>query len=130
MSSLKEQVGRTDTIKADYEKLLAEVCEKPELRMVRLNVSIDDCNQAEKLKAALVTESVNAIDSVVQQLGYKTVSRVRQGLEMAYSTVRVPRPVALTGFSGVAATSIGWKGEARGDGKESEPVEDQSMKTR
>lgn len=42
---------------------------------------------------------------------------------MAYSTVSVPRPVALTRVSGVADKSICWKDEAIGDEKKSEPAD-------
>lgn len=87
---LKEQVERADPEKVDSHKLVAEVCEESKQRLVRLNVAIVGRNRAWKLAHALVTESVNAVDAVVQQLGYDAASRLRQGLERAYSTVRVP----------------------------------------
>lgn len=58
--------------------------------MVRLNVALVARNPAETLTPSLVTESVNDVDAVFQQLRYDAVSRLRQRLRRAYSTVRVP----------------------------------------
>lgn len=66
---------------------------------------------------------VNTIDAVAQQLGYDAVRRLRQGLKRAYSTVRMPCPVALTRFIGVAATIIRWKGDESGNVKKSKLAE-------
>lgn len=70
-----------------------------------------------------MTESVNTVDSLVQQLGYDAMSRLRQGLERAYSTVRGPYPEASTSVSAVVATSVCWKGEGSWDDGESKPAE-------
>lgn len=59
----------------------------------------------------LVSEVVDAVDEVVQQLGHEVANRLRQGLVWAYLTVCVSCPVALTRISGVAVASILWKGE-------------------
>lgn len=98
--------------------------------MLRLHVAILGQNRAGKLKRALVTKSVSTVDAVVQQLGYAAVSRIRQGLEMAYSTVRLPCPVALTCVPVVAAMSIRAKGEGSGDEKESKLFEDRPTRAR
>lgn len=49
MSSLKEQVERTDKEKADSDKLVAQVREESEQRMARLNVALIGHNRAVKL---------------------------------------------------------------------------------
>lgn len=66
--------------------------------MMCLNVRIVARNRGEKLKSALVTESVNAADAVVQQLGYDARSRCRQRLERTCFIGRLPCLVALTRF--------------------------------
>lgn len=55
MLSMKEQVARANTEMVDSNKCVAEVCEEPEHRMVRLNVALVGRNRAEKLARSLVT---------------------------------------------------------------------------
>lgn len=118
VGSLKEQEARVDTEKAASSKPVVDVYEESEQCMVCLNVTMIGCNRAEKLIRALVKESVCAVDTVVQQMGYDAVSRLRHVLQRAYLTVSVPLPVALTRVSGVASTSMRRKGERSGDEKE------------
>lgn len=66
-----------DTEKAEFKKLVAEVREVVEQRMVRLNVVLVRRNLAEKVSRLLVTETAEALDVLVQQLGYDAVSRLR-----------------------------------------------------
>lgn len=82
---LKGRVERADTEKADYDKLVAEVGEQSERHIVHLNVALVGDNLAEKLRRFLVTEAVNAVDSVVQQLGYDAVSRLLLGRTQLYA---------------------------------------------
>lgn len=63
------------------------------------------------------------MDPVVQQFGYYAVSRLRQRLEMLYSSMHVPCPVALTRVRGVSTTSTSWKVEQSGNEKEAERSE-------
>lgn len=111
---MKEQVARADTEKMHSKNLFAEFCEESEQLMVRLNVARDSRNRVEKLTRSLVAESVNAVNSVLQQMAYDTVIQFQERFERTYSTVRVPFPVYLTRVSGVAATSIPWKGKKAG----------------
>lgn len=74
-------------------------------------------NRVEKLTCSLETQSVNTADPVVLQLCYNMVSLLQQGLERAYSTVRVPFVIAFTRVSGVVVTSIRWEDERGGDEK-------------
>lgn len=67
--------------------------------MIRLNVVSVGRNRAERLTRPLVTGSVNAVDCVVQQLNYDAVTRLQQGLERAYSTVRLPCSVVVARVS-------------------------------
>lgn len=112
-----------DTEKADFDELVAEVCEESVQHMVRLNVFIVGRNRAEKLARSLVAEPVIAVDVVAHQLGYDAVSRFRRGPERLYSAVSVPCSVGLTRISGVPATSIRRKDEGSRVSKESEPAE-------
>lgn len=85
--SLKEQVARGDTEKVDFDQPVAHVREKSEQRLVRLHVALVGHNWTDNLARSPATESINAVNSVVQQLCYDVVSRLRQGPESAYSTV-------------------------------------------
>lgn len=105
MESLKEEVARVDTVGEDSDKLLAQVRESEQLT-VNFNVAIVGRNFVERLRRSLVAESVSAFNAATQQVRYEVVSRIRQGLERAYYTVRVPYLVELTRVSGVAETSI------------------------
>lgn len=67
VASLKEQVARAGTEKADFEKLVDQACERSEQRLVRLNIALVGRTLAEKLTHSLVTDSVNAVDAVLQQ---------------------------------------------------------------
>lgn len=111
VTSLSDQAVGAVPEKAESHKIVANVCEKSEQLIVRLNVAVTGHNRAETLTRLLVTESINAFDAVVQQLEYDSVSRLRGRMEKKYMTVRVPSSVAFTFESGVAATSICWKGE-------------------
>lgn len=118
-----------DTEEADSDNPMAEVLEQSEQRMVRFNVALVGHNRAEKLALLQVTESASEVGAVVEQYGHDAVSRLRQGLEKAYSTVRMPCPVTLTRVSRIAATSIRRKGErSRYDG-ELEPAEGRPTET-
>lgn len=79
--------------------------------MVRLSIAIVGLRRAEKLTPSLVTETMNYVDVVVQRLGYNAVSWLRQVLERAYLTARMPCRMGLTSVSRVATTSICWKSE-------------------
>lgn len=96
VASLKEKVSRANAEKLDSDKVVAEVRKESEHLLVRLNVALVGHNLAERLTGSRVTESANAFDAVVQQLGYDSVSRLRQGLEIAYLAVRMPCQVAFT----------------------------------
>lgn len=86
--------------------------------MIRLNIAIVRLNRVEKLVRLLVSEFVNAIEAVVQQLGYDVLSWLRQGLKRAYSVGHLSCPVAPTYVSGLSTTSIRWKDEgSRNNGK-------------
>lgn len=111
-------------------KQIDEVREEAEQRMMRFTVTLVGRIRAERLTRLLVTESVKAIDAVVQQLVHDAVSRLRYGFERAFSTVCVPFPVASTRVSGVAVTSNCWRGERSGDHGESEPAEGCPPETR
>lgn len=126
---MKEQVARADTERADSNKLLAVVRKGSEQHMVRLDGTLVGPNWAEKLTRSRVTEFVNVVDAVAQQLAYDALIRLRQGLEKAYLTVRMPCPVSRTRVSGAAATSSSWKSERSGDEKESEPIEGRPTET-
>lgn len=65
MFSLKEEVVRADTEKADEEQKVAEVCKETEQHMVRLNAALAGRNRAEKWKRLLLMESVIAVDGIV-----------------------------------------------------------------
>lgn len=77
VASLKRQVARADTGKTDSNQLVAEMLEELGQRMMRLKLVIVGCNPSKKLTCALVIETVSAVDSVVQWLGYNAVSRLR-----------------------------------------------------
>lgn len=130
VASLKETVARIDMEKAEYEKLVAQVREQSKQRMVHLNVALVGRKRTQKLARSLVTKFINAVNAVVQQLGYNAVSWLWRALERPYSTVRVPCTVALTRVSGVAATSMRWKGEESRDVRESKPAECHPTETR
>lgn len=66
------------------DKLVVEFCRELEQCMVRLYVAPVRRNPAEKLTRSLVTDSFNAVNNVIEQLGYDAVSRLRQGRERAY----------------------------------------------
>lgn len=74
--------------------------------MVRVIFGIFGRSRAGNLKRALVEDSESAVDAVVQRLGYDAMSVLPQGLERAYSTVRVPCSVALTCVFSVATTRV------------------------
>lgn len=80
---LKKQVMCADTEKLELERVVADVCEKSEQRMVRLNVALAGWSRPEKLTRSVVTESVNAVNAVVQQLRRDAVNSLRQGLQRA-----------------------------------------------
>lgn len=109
--SLTIEVVHADTKKTDAEEKVAEDREEVKQRMVRLNVALVGRNPVEKLTRLLETEFVNAVDTVIQQLGHYAMNGVRQEIERSYLTVREPFPVALTGVSRFAPTSIRWMGE-------------------
>lgn len=77
VASLEKQVPRADTEKAYSEKLLAQVSDELERRMLYLNVVVVGCNRAEVLTHSFATKSVTLVDAIVQQLGYDMVSRLR-----------------------------------------------------
>lgn len=64
--SLKKRVARTDTKKADCDKLVAQVSEKLEHCRVRVNVALVGRNRVKELTRLLMKESVKAVDTVVQ----------------------------------------------------------------
>lgn len=97
---------RTNTAKADPSKLVAKVIEELKEHMELLNVVFVGRNRAEKLACSLVTESVGAIDAVVQQFDHDAQNILLHGLERAYSTIYVLCTVALTRVSGMATTNI------------------------
>lgn len=96
LTSLKEGAAHADTEKDDCENVVAESREESEQKMVCLIVVIVGRNWSEKLAQSFVTQSFNALDAVVQQLGYNALSWIRQGLKRSYSTVCVPCPAPLT----------------------------------
>lgn len=98
--------------------------------MVRLSVALVGRSRAEKLTRLLARESVNAVDAVIQQLGYDAVNRLQEKLGRAYSAVSVTCTVFLTCVSGVATASIRWKGERSEDDGESGPAEGRLIETR
>lgn len=112
-----------DAEKADAEKVVAEVEKDSEHLLVNLNVTLVGHIRAERLMNSLVTEYVNDVDSVVQQLDYEAVSRLRRRLEIAYWTIRELCLVSLTCVLVVAATLISWKAERSWDQKDTEPSE-------
>lgn len=71
-----------------------------------LNAALVGCNRTEKLMRSLMTKSVNAVDAFYQHSSYDAASQLQEGLERAYSTVRVPFLVASTHGSRNAGTSI------------------------
>lgn len=121
---------RADAEKADRQTVLAKVCKAMEQRMVRLKGVLLGPYRAKKVTRLLMTESVDAIQAVFQQLVNGIVIRLRLGLEWAYSTVRMPCQVGLTPVSGVAETSTCWKDEERINERESDPLERRPSKTR
>lgn len=74
--------------------------------MVRLKLELAGQNRARVLTRSLVTQSVNTVDTAVQQLERNAVDWLRQRLECAYSTVRLPCLVDLAAVSDEVATSI------------------------
>lgn len=80
-------------------------------------------NQAKKLACSVVTESLNAVNSVLKRLGRVAVKRLRHGLKRAYLTVSVPCPVVPTRVSGVATTSVYGNGKRSENVGEVEPAE-------
>lgn len=120
MSPFKGQGAPPDTVKVDSNKRLAEISMESEQGMVRWNVAIVDCHREEKLARSLVTEFVSAVITIVQQLGYDAVSRLRQGTERSYLTERVLYPMSLTNISGAADSRILCKRERSRDKKESD----------
>lgn len=74
MASLKKPMVRTDTDKVDSRNIFVEVWEKLEQRIVCLNVSHISRSWAEKLRRFLLTESMNAVDAVVQHLGHEAMN--------------------------------------------------------
>lgn len=83
-----------------------EFCEEWQHCVVRLNFALVDRSWAEKLTHSLMTEAVNAVDAVFQQLEHEAVKRRREGLKRSYSTVCVLCSMSLTHVSGVTATSL------------------------
>lgn len=79
--SLKEQVVRTDTEKADYRKVVTWVSEDADWQIVCLNVAIVGRKWAEMVVRKLMTKLVNAAHAVVQQLGYDAENRLPHRLE-------------------------------------------------
>lgn len=128
--SMKVQVTCMDTEKLDSNRSVAEVRKDTDKLMVRLNVALVGDSWVKKLSRSLVTESVNTVNAVIQQLGHETVTGLRKDFEMAYSTVRVSFAVAFTRVSGVAATSVCWEGEESADEQEAELAEGRPAETR
>lgn len=77
-----------------------------------------------------MTEYSNAIEVVVQRLGYDAVIRLQDLFERAYSTIRVLCLVASTFASGAVETSVHWKNEGSEDDEKSEPAEGCFTETR
>lgn len=73
VASLKERAVCPDMGRTDTEETFPEAREEAKHRLVRLNITLLSSVRAEKLTRSLMTESVNAIDTVVQQLGYDDV---------------------------------------------------------
>lgn len=76
--------------RADSAKLIAQLCEEPEQHMVRLNIAVVCCSRMENLPRSLEANNVNTVNATVQQLGYGTVKRLRQGLNKVYSAAHQP----------------------------------------
>lgn len=89
-----------------------------------MNVTPVGPDRAEKLTHSLVTESDNDVNGADRHLGYDAVSRLGQRMKRTFSSVRVSCAVALRVASGVAATSIRYKGEYSEDEKEAKPSEE------
>lgn len=115
--------------KTETDKVVAEAGKELEQLLVRFNVAHAGFNRAEKLTLSMVMELASAVNDVFQQLGYGAASRLRQELEKAYSTVRVPCAVAWNLVSRAAATSIRLKDEDSGDEKEADPSADRPART-
>lgn len=114
----------------ELDKVIAEACEESKQHLLCLNVSLYGRNQGEELTCSLVIDSLNALDEAVQQFGHDIVNRLRQGLEWAYSTVRVLFLVVFTIFSRVVGTGIRWKCEGSGDDDELEQAESRAGEVR
>lgn len=123
LSSLEEQGTRADTEKVDSVKAMAEVQKESEQLLVCLNDALVGHNRAKKLTLPLMTESLNNVDAVVQQLGYHAGDRLRKGLEGAHLAVHVTYAVSLTRVFGVGAAIIRWRGEEKRYEKEVKPAE-------
>lgn len=80
-----------------------------------VNAPLVGQNQSKRPKRFLLTESVNDVIAVFQQLGLDALSRLRKWLGRAYSAISLPCSVAFTRVSGVATTTIRWEGVGSGD---------------
>lgn len=121
LASLKGQLSHAGAESANFDKVVGEVWNDSKRLLLHLNFILVGSNWAEVLTRSLVKESLTTVHAVVPQLDYYTVSRLQHGLRIAYLSVRVPCPEALTRVSGVAAASVRWKGEESVDEKEAEP---------
>lgn len=106
LASLKEQIPRADSRKDEFEKEVTKVCRESKHSMVRLDVHLLGANGAKQLTRSLATKSVDVFDALFRQPWYNAVNCLRQWLEEAYSTARVPWPVVLCCVSRVMTTSI------------------------
>lgn len=116
-------------MKVGLEKLVAEVRVDSERRMVPLSALLTGQNYAERLVRSFLTESVNTVNTVVQEFGHDAGNHLRQRLERAYLRARLPCLVVLTCISGMAATSTSWKSERSGDDEEPKQTESRPSKT-
>lgn len=76
VSCLKEEVEREDRQKVICHKLVSQIREEAESRMVRFNLSLLGRSRVERLTSFLVTDFVNTVDAVLLQLDYDAVSRL------------------------------------------------------
>lgn len=120
---LMEQIVSADKEKTESKRVVSRVFEKLEQCMVRPNVVLVCCTRGGKSSRLLVTKYKNAMDAVFQHLEHNSVNHLRQELERAYFTGRLPCSVFSIFVSRVTATSILRRLEGRGDDEGSEPAE-------
>lgn len=78
VDSLKGEVVCSSIEKIEAEKKVAEVCEEEEQGMVRFSAALAGYSPVERFNCSLMTEPVNPVDAVIQQLNHCAVNQLQK----------------------------------------------------